>query len=63
MSEKLADPIGVRLPYTQKAKFERIAAAQGLNTVDVMRSLVEKYVEEYEEKYRALKSIFDAIDG
>lgn len=61
MTEKLADPIGVRLPHTQRIKFERIAAAQGLNTVDVMRALVDKYVEEYEEKYRALKSIFDDL--
>lgn len=62
MSEKLAEPIGVRLTPALKLKLERIAAANGFNAVDVMRSLAEEYVEKYEANYRALKSIFDHSD-
>lgn len=58
MTEKLADPIGVRLEMTKREKLERIAASQGLNAVDVMRHLADKYIEEYEAQFRALKSIF-----
>lgn len=58
--EKLTDQIGLKVTEDMALAFHRLAAIEGKSSAELLRSLIDQYLDKKHHEYMVLKRVFEA---